>query len=279
LTAGSFCGVMVTMQVSGLSVPEINAALETSWLGRQVVYHSCVGSTNDEAKGLAEVGAPEGTLVIADYQTAGRGRLDRLWWSPPGSGLLLSLIFRPTFLMPQQAQRVAMVCSLAVCDAVAEVTGLAAAIKWPNDVLIEGRKVGGLLTELGIAASRLDHVVVGIGVNVNVEFEGSGAPALMAPATSLRAELGSKVSRLTLLAALLRCVEARYERLRAGVLPHDEWQSRLVTLGQAVRVAMPGRVLAGQAVGVDADGALLVRRPDGETERVLAGDVTLRIEG
>ena len=279
MTAASFCGVMVTMQVSGLSVPEINAALETSWLGQQGVYHSCVGSTNDEAKGLAEVGAPEGTLVIADYQTTGRGRLGRLWWSPPGSSLLLSLIFRPAFLMPHQAQRVAMICSLAVCDAVAEVTGLAPAIKWPNDVLIEGRKVGGLLTELGIAASRLDHVVVGIGVNVNVEFEGSGALALIALATSLKAELGSEVSRLMLLAALLRCVEARYERLRAGVLPHDEWQSLLVTLGQAVRVTMPGRVLAGRAVGVDADGALLVRRSDGETERVLAGDVTLRSEG
>jgi BirA family biotin operon repressor/biotin-[acetyl-CoA-carboxylase] ligase len=159
---------------------------------------------------------------------------------------------------------------------VTEVTGLAAAIKWPNDVLIGGRKVCGLLAELGVAASQLDYVVVGIGINVNVDFGDSDTPALMAPATSLRAQLGREVSRLTLLVVLLRYVEARYGRLRAGVLPHNEWQSRLVTLDQEVRVTMPDRMLVGRATGVDADGALLVRRPDGEVERVVAGDVTLR---
>jgi len=193
--------------------------------------------------------------------------------------LLLSLLLRPTFLAPHQAQRLAMVCSLAVCDAVAEVTDLAAVIKWPNDVLIGGRKVCGLLAELGVAASRLDYVVVGIGINVNAGFGDSDTPVLIASATSLRAELGEEVSRQRLLAVLLRCVEARYGRLQAGVLPHNEWQLRLVTLGQEVRVTMPDRMLVGRATGVDADGALLVQRPDGEVERVLAGDVTLRSHG
>jgi BirA family biotin operon repressor/biotin-[acetyl-CoA-carboxylase] ligase len=264
------------MPVSELSVESIKAALGTAWVGRQVVYYPSVGSTNDEAQRLAEAGAPEGTLVIADYQTAGRGRLDRQWWSLPGSSLLLSLIFRSAFLAPHQAQRLAMVCSLAVCDAVAQVTGLEAEVKWPNDVLVGGRKVCGLLAELGIVGARLTYIVVGIGLNVNVDFGGDGVPTLMAPATSLKAELGREVSRLAVLAALLRRVEARYERLRTGALPHDEWQSRLVTLGQVVQVTMPGRVLTGMATGVDADGALLVRRADGQVERVLAGDVTLR---
>jgi BirA family biotin operon repressor/biotin-[acetyl-CoA-carboxylase] ligase len=262
--------------VSELSAARITAALRTAWAGRRVVYYPAVGSTNDEAKRLAETGAPEGTLVVADYQTAGRGRLARRWWSPPESSLLLSLVFRPTFLAPHQAQRLTMICSLAVCDAVADVTGLTAAVKWPNDVLIGGQKVCGLLAELGSAGSRLDYVVVGLGVNVNVDFEDGDAPALTAPATSLKAVSGREVSRLDVLAALLRCVEARYERLQAGALPHEEWQSRLVTLGQAVQVTMPDRVLIGLATGVDADGALLVQRTDGDVERVWAGDVTLR---
>ena len=265
--------------MSRLSVEGIKAALGTAWVGQRVVYYPVVGSTNDEAKRLAEADTPEGTLVIADYQTSGRGRLDRRWWSPSGSSLLLSFVFRPAFLLAHQAQRLTMVCSLAVCDAIAEVTGLAAAVKWPNDVLIGGRKVCGLLAELGIVGSRLDYVVMGIGLNVNVDLGSDDAPTLMAPAASLRAELGREVSRLALLAALLRRVEARYERLRAGTLPHDEWQSRLVTLGQVVQVTMPGRVLTGLATSVDADGALLVWRADGEVERVLAGDVTLSGEG
>ncbi len=264
------------MSVSELSVERIRAALGMAWAGRHVVYCPAVDSTNDEAKRMAEAGAPEGTLVVADYQEAGRGRLGRRWWSPPGSSLLLSLVFRPTFLAPHQAQRLTMICSLAVCDAVTDVTGLAAAIKWPNDVLIGGRKVGGLLAELGIAGSQLDHVVVGMGINVNLNFEDGDVPVLAVPATSLKAALGQEVSRLGVLAALLRRVEARYERLRAGALPHDEWQSRLVTLGQPVQVTMPDRVLVGLVTGVDADGALLVQRADGEVERVLAGDVTLR---
>lgn len=265
--------------MSELSVESIKAALGTVWVGQCVVYYPAIGSTNDEAKRLAETGAPEGTLIIADHQTAGRGRLERQWWSPPGSSLLLSLVFRPAFLSPHQAHRLTMVCSLAVCDAVAEVTGLAAAVKWPNDVLVDGRKVCGLLAELGIAGSQLDYVVVGIGINVNVDFEDDDLPVLMAPATSLKAEAGREVSRLAVLAAFVRYVEARYERLRAGALPHEEWQARLVTVGQEVQVTMPGRVLTGLATAVDADGALLVQWPDGEVERVLAGDVTLRGDG
>jgi BirA family biotin operon repressor/biotin-[acetyl-CoA-carboxylase] ligase len=262
--------------VSELSAERIEAALETRWLGRGATFRSRVGSTNDEVKRLAENGAPEGTLVVADFQTAGRGRLDRRWWSPPGSNLLLSILFRPAFLAPHQAQRLTMLCSLAACDAIAAVTGLQADVKWPNDLLMGGKKVCGLLAELGVVGARLGYAVVGAGLNVNADFEGADAPALMAPATSLKIEAGREVSRLAVLAALLERVEARYERLRGGALPHDEWGSRLATLGQQVQVTMPDRSLRGVAVGVDADGALLVRRADGEIKRVLAGDVTLR---
>ncbi|MFZ5915793.1 MAG: biotin--[acetyl-CoA-carboxylase] ligase [Chloroflexota bacterium] len=262
--------------MSELSAESIRQAMDTVWLGQHVHFYASLGSTNDEARQLAEAGAPEGALVIADFQSAGRGRLARQWWSPPGSSLLMSLLFRPAFLAPHQAQRLTMITSLALCDAIAQVTGLSAAVKWPNDVLMQGKKVCGLLAELGVVGSRLDYVVLGMGINVNVDFAAADAPALMAAATSLKIETDREVSRLALLTALLRRIELRYRRLQAGVLPHAEWQARLITLGQEVRVTMTGHVLAGVAVGVDADGALLVRQVDGRTQRVLAGDVTLR---
>jgi BirA family biotin operon repressor/biotin-[acetyl-CoA-carboxylase] ligase len=243
-------------------------------IGRRVVAYPRVGSTNDEAKRLAEGGEPEGTLVITDEQTAGRGRLQRTWWAPPGTALLMSLIFRPD-LAPHQAQRLTMLCSLAVCDAITETTGLAPAVKWPNDVLLHERKVCGILTELGIEGQRLVYAVVGMGINVNVDFGGAGE--LARTATSLSQELGREVSRPELLRAILVGVEERYARLRAEESPHTEWTARLATLGQQVVVTTSTAQISGVAEGVDADGALLLRdEKSGTLRRVLAGDVTLR---
>ncbi|HIP97407.1 MAG TPA: biotin--[acetyl-CoA-carboxylase] ligase, partial [Anaerolineae bacterium] len=225
-------------------------------------------------KRLAEGGAPEGTLVIADEQTAGRGRLQRTWWAPAGTALLMSLILRPD-LAPRQAQRLTMLCSLAVCDAIAGTTGLVPAVKWPNDVLLRGRKVCGILTELGIEGPRLAYAVVGMGVNVNVDFGGAGELTLTA--TSLAQELRREGSRMELLRAILISIEERYARLRAGESPHAEWAARLATLGQRVIVTTPTEQWGGVAEGVDADGALLLRDENGVLRRILAGDVTLRI--
>jgi len=239
-------------------------------------------------------------LVIAEEQTSGRGRLGRRWWAPPASCLLLSLIFRPP-LIPPQAQRLTMIAGLACAEAVEAQTGLHPGLKWPNDLVLEGRKLAGILTELEIAGERLAFVVVGIGLNVNVDFRRQAADAeLQRSAIGLSQALGRPVDRLALLNELLVRLERRYELLRAGKSPHAEWAARLVTLGRVVRVVTPsptlplrgggsipspalplaggGRVLEGQAIGVDADGALLVRLPDGRLERVLAGDVTLREE-
>jgi len=245
-----------------LTMEAITRELPTRLIGRRVVVYPRVGSTNDEAKRLAEDGAPEGTLVVADEQTAGRGRLQRTWWAPAGTALLMSLILRPD-LAPHQAQRLTMLCSLAICDAIAGTTGLVPAVKWPNDVLLRGRKVCGILTELGIEGPRLAYAVVGMGVNVNVDF-------------GLAQELGREVSRLELLRAILINVEERYARLRAGESPHAEWAARLATLGQRVIVTTPTEQLSGIAEGVDADGALLLRDENGVLRHILAGDVTLR---
>jgi BirA family transcriptional regulator, biotin operon repressor / biotin---[acetyl-CoA-carboxylase] ligase len=261
-----------------LSRSTIIAGLTTHTIGRAIEYHRQIDSTNTRAVELARAGAPEGTLVLAEEQTAGRGRLGRQWHAPAGSSLLFSLILRPD-LAPSQAQRATMIVSLAAVEAIDAVTRLHAAVKWPNDVLVNGRKVGGVLTELGAgASSRLDYVVVGMGLNVNLAVE--DLPEVMTPATSLMREAGQRVSRLSLLLALLERVEYHLERMRRGRSPHEAWRRRLATLGQHVVVGTPEESIEGLAVDVDADGALLVRIVDGEADaqlvRILAGDVTLR---
>jgi len=263
--------------VEELSVESIEKGLTTAFMGCRVIYYRSIGSTNDVARELAAQGAPEGTLVIADEQTAGKGRLGRRWLAPPGTSLLMSLLFRPHFLASYQAQRLTMICSLAIVEAIEALTGLTAAIKWPNDIVVQGKKAGGILTELGSSGEHLDYAVVGLGLNVTLDFgvvEAMGE--LAATATSLSQELGREVSRLALLWRILENVEGRYQRLGAGGLPHDEWASRLATLHNRITVDTPQGTIEGWAEGVDADGALILRTDCGGRQLVLAGDVTLR---
>jgi BirA family biotin operon repressor/biotin-[acetyl-CoA-carboxylase] ligase len=273
------------------SAERIQFGLKTRFVGKNIHHWPAIGSTNEELKRLADEGAPEGTLAITDEQLAGRGRLDRTWIAPAGSSLLMSLLFRPEFLAPTRVQQLTMVCSLAVADAVAEVTALRPTLKWPNDVQIKGRKLAGVLTELGFApisavsgesepGPELAWVIVGVGLNVNVNFAEASLrrnwPDLADTATSLAMVLGQPVSRLKLLHSYLLAVETRYNALRSGVSPHREWAARLVTLGQHVKVTAPDGVYQGVAEAVDDAGALLLRQSDGQLQRVLAGDVTLR---
>ncbi|MFN2217213.1 MAG: biotin--[acetyl-CoA-carboxylase] ligase [Anaerolineae bacterium] len=262
------------MDLNALSAAAILDGLSTRFIGRKVVYRPEIGSTNDEAKRLAREGVPEGTLVITDYQTRGRGRLDRGWVAPRGSSLLMSIVFRPE-LAARQTQRLTMSCGLAVVDAIEQQSGLVAGLKWPNDVVIAGAKVGGILTEIEVAGTDMEFAVVGMGLNVNLDPDLLPADMPVA-ATSLRHELGADVARLPLLWAVLERIEERTLALRAGKSPHDEWAARLVTLGKAVTVSGMGSAVEGVAEGVDIDGALLVRLADGRLESVLAGDVTTR---
>ncbi len=264
----------MALNAHALSPATIRDGLGTSFVGQQVAYWPQTGSTNEEARRLAGEGAPEGLLVITEFQSAGRGRLDRDWVAPRGSSLLMSILFRPEFAA-HQAQRLTMICGLAVVDAIESQTGLHAGLKWPNDLVIEGAKVGGILTEIGLEGTRVDHAVVGIGLNVNLDP--ARLPAgLHMPATSLKHELGAQVARLPLLQVLLQRIEQRYLALQAGQSPHQDWAARLVTLGKPVTVTSTGAVLEGIAEWVDLDGALLVRLADGRLERVLAGDVSTR---
>jgi BirA family biotin operon repressor/biotin-[acetyl-CoA-carboxylase] ligase len=255
----------------GLSLEAVRSQLRTSSLGRRLVYRCTVASTMDVARAEAEGGTPHGTCVLADEQTAGRGRLGRPWVSPPGSNIYVSVVLRPA---AAHLRQLGIVCPLAVCEAVQEMTGLAARIKWPNDVLMAGGKVAGVLIEVEHRADQVDYAVAGIGVNVN--FDPRAHEEIRDVASSLMRELGREVSREAVLAALLNHLEALYEAAVRGEAPYLAWKERLDTLGRSVRVRFADRMEEGVAIDADANGALVLRRDDGSTVHIEAGDVTLR---
>ena len=271
--------------------PELNqaivgATLTTQWLGRAYRYVVEVDSTNEQMKRWAAEGAPgaflapHGAVLLADYQSAGRGRLDRRWDAPPATSLLLSILLRPAGWPVERGAWLTMLAGLAAAEAIERVAGLPARLKWPNDVLIEHdgqwRKVCGLLLDATLDGERLATAIVGIGLNVNVPAEALGGFAT--PATSLLAAAGRPVARRALLAALLAGLERAYDAADAGQSPAAAWSARLQTLGQAVTVTDAGSAapLVGVAEGVDEYGRLLVRDAAGQLHTVAAGDVTLR---
>jgi BirA family biotin operon repressor/biotin-[acetyl-CoA-carboxylase] ligase len=252
---------------------ELRPLLSTRDLGHALHCHDSLPSTNDLAKELAEQGAAHGEVVVAETQTAGRGRRGRSWASPPARNLYLSVVLRPE-LPPQRATEITLLASVALCEAVRE-AGVAAEIKWPNDVLAGGRKVGGILTEMAAEPDRVQWLVVGLGVNLNAAAD-DFPPELRGEATSLAAERGAAVPRALFAAALLARLEAWLDRHAAeGFAPvREAWRALSGTLGREVRVVTGDGELRGVAEDVDEAGALLVRGALG-LERVIAGDVHL----
>ena len=252
-----------------LSVASITADLKTRFVWQRVIYYSSVTSTNDLAKQEAQKGAAEGTVVIADEQVAGKGRLRRVWLSPKGS-IALSVILYPgvAYLSP-----LIMVASLAVAHGIEAVTGLKAQLKWPNDVMVNGRKVCGILIENSVRGNIVEYAVIGIGINVNLRL--ADFPGIQSTATSLSDELGKDVSRLDLTRGLLAEIEKLYLALSAGESVYREWRNRLVTLGRKVHVKSGSIDCEGIAESAASDGSLLLRQPDGSLTKIVAGDVTL----
>lgn len=246
-----------------------DAGARTRYVGRRTERHARVTSTNDVARDLAAAGAPEGTAVVADEQTGGRGRLGRPWASPPG-GLWLSLVLRPR-LPAHEAPRLGLAVGVAVARAIERATGVAVRLKWPNDLMVGDRKVGGVLVE---APAEAGWAVAGIGVNANVSLEAL-PPEVRERATTLEAAAGRPVDRDALLGEIFAEVEKAYEVLRgdgfATILRW--WRDRAASLGERVTVRVPGEVVAGVAEGIDEDGALLVRLDDGSVRRLLAGEI------
>lgn len=254
-----------------LTALELRPLLATHDLGQVIHAADELVSTNDRAKTLADQGAAHGEVVIAETQTGGRGRRGRTWVSPPGLNLYLSVILRPE-LAPGRAPELTLVAAVAVCDALRQ-AGVAAGIKWPNDVVASGRKLAGVLTELAADADRVSWVVVGMGVNLNARAE-DFPEALRETATSVRIERGGPAPRALFAAALLASLEGWLDRhAEEGFAQvREAWRDRSATLGQDVRVRVEGRELLGRAEDIDERGALLVRTASG-LERVLAGDV------
>ena len=258
------------MVEDGLSPVAITDNLTTRFIGQRVICYPRLTSTMDMARHQVQQGAREGTVIVAGEQTAGRGRIKRTWLSPKGS-IALSII-----LYPQLAylSSLIMVASLAVVHSIAKVTGLKSQIKWPNDVLVNDKKVCGILIESDVKGNVVDYAIIGMGVNANLRL--SEFPEVLSTATSLSHELGKDISRLDMIRCLLAETERLYLALPTGQSVYQEWRDNLVTLGKKVQVRSGATTYKGMAESVASDGSLLLRQSAGSLIKIVTGDVTLR---
>ena len=252
----------------------VKSKLRTGRIGQRLVCLKRTLSTNVDAFRLAEDGAAEGTVVIADAQSAGKGRRGRAWSSPCGVNLYCSVVLRPQ-IMPHEAPQLTFLSAVAVARAIEATTALKPEIKWPNDVLIVGKKVAGLLNEMSSETDRINFVILGIGVNLNMTTD-QFPDDLRHPATSLLMESGSRVVRSSFASVMLNELDKLYaDFLLSGFAPvRREWQQRCNANGRQVAVSDAGAdVVSGMFAGIDGDGALLVQNDEGRIERILSGDV------
>ena len=254
-----------------LDLDRLQSLLRTEYLGRTVCYHESTGSTMDVARAEADAGAAEGAIALTEEQTAGRGRHGRAWVSPRGVNVYVTLLLRPAL---DQMRHLAVIAPLAVCQAIEETTALLPRIKWSNDVLIEGKKVCGILAESELEGAHVRFALVGIGINVNLDM--ARYPEISEIATSLRSALRREVAREEVLAATLNHFEKLYHAAGRGEVVSTGWKQRLDTLGKTIRVEAAGHVEEGVVVDADSDGALILRRDDGSHIRIDAGEATLR---
>ncbi|MDO5344718.1 MAG: biotin--[acetyl-CoA-carboxylase] ligase [Lachnospiraceae bacterium] len=258
-----------------IAAEEVESRLTTVWAGRPVKYFEEITSTNQYAKRIGEEGAPEGTLVVADEQTQGKGRSGRSWTMPRGTAIAMTLLIRPK-LPPSRISMVTLVMGLAVARACRKLYGLPAGIKWPNDVVIHGKKLCGILTELSAEMTYVNYVVIGIGINVNVK---QFPEEIQEKATSLFLELGRETGRAELIASCMEYFEGYYEKfIQTGDLSllMDEYNELLLNRDQKVRVLEPGQEYTGTAQGINQVGELLVVKEDGTRTVVYAGEVSVR---
>ena len=248
----------------------LRSGLYTAVIGRNVRFYQSTGSTMDDVAEWARAGAGEGAVVVAETQTASRGRMGRRWISDEGN-LYFSVLFRPG---PDALPLLSPLAGVAVARAIRQVAGVYPTIKWPNDVMIDSRKVAGILAESALSGTVIRHAVVGIGVNVALDV--SADPEIAATATSLNHASDSDVDRAELLRRILQHMDALYLDLRRGRSPIAEWRRWLDTLGQRVTVTHHGATDTGLAEDIDEHGNLLLRADTGELLTLTAGDITLR---
>lgn len=266
-------GYRITLVPDLLRQGEIKQGLKTKIIGKEIHLFSEVSSTNTLAMEMAAQGAAEGTVVIAEMQTGGKGRLGRKWISPKGN-LYASVILRPN-IPTHKAPLITLAGAVAVASAISKYCEVQAAIKWPNDILISGKKVAGLLTEMSAEPDRIKHIALGIGVDVNMELS-ELPPDVRALSTTLAVEAGENIDRMSLLQQLLRDLEHWYQvflKSEADVL--KEWEALSMTAGNRVAVSGLGETLEGLAQGIDQEGRLIIALDDGSRRQVAAGDVTI----
>lgn len=258
-----------------LNEAEIHAALTSKWLGQHIKFLDEIDSTNNEVRRMAEQGAPEGSLVVAEIQTAGKGRRGRSWSSPKGSGIWHSFLLRPDFA-PEHASMLTLLAAMAVRKSVWEVTGLEALIKWPNDIVVNGKKICGILTEMSTEEDSIRYVVVGIGINANTpDFP----EEIQETATSLLLELGHPVHRAALINGVMCAFEEYYSIYRKTLdmsILKETYNQELVNVEREVKVLAPGGDYTGISHGINEVGELLVELPDGTIREVNSGEVSVR---
>ena len=258
-----------------ISEAEIKSLLGTEWAGRKVVYYDETDSTNNRAKDSGEKNGAHGTLFIADKQNAGTGRRGRAWESPSGKSIYMTILLRPQ-ITPDKAPMLTLIMGLSVAEGIRKVSGAETEIKWPNDIVMNKKKVCGILTEMATEMEYVNYVVIGVGINVNQEYFSEGIKEI---ATSLYEETGTVYQRSELIAAVLERFEKNYEMfLETGDLSavRKAYDSILVNRGQEVKVLEPGNEYRAVAEGINKNGELIVRLSDGRQKNIFAGEVSVR---
>jgi BirA family biotin operon repressor/biotin-[acetyl-CoA-carboxylase] ligase len=261
-----------------LSPEEIKRDLKTKILGQEIVYYKEVESTNYLAEKEARKGAREGTIIIAKEQAGGKGRLGRDYFCPQG-GIWFSIILRPD-IKPNFASQLNFVAAVALANTIDKVTELNPGIKWPNDILINGRKVSGILTEMNAEIDQVNYIIIGLGINLNIDLA-ELPDELLQKATSIKEELGRELSKKDFFISLLKELELGYMKFqKAGGFREvlKEWKQHNITLGKELRINNMKERFKGKAIDIDEQGALVVKLSDGTIKKVVSGDVTLEAE-
>jgi BirA family biotin operon repressor/biotin-[acetyl-CoA-carboxylase] ligase len=250
---------------------EVKKGLKTKFMGKDIHYFKEVDSTNDVAKYLAENGAEEGTVVVAEIQNRGKGRRGKTWISPPG-GVWMSIILRPD-IPPSKAPQLTLVTGVAVAETLKKELKLDVGIKWPNDILIGNKKVCGILTEVNASINKVNYVVVGIGIDMNVDVP-LFPPDLQKGATSLKNELDTEINGAILVQKFLLNLEKLYNQFTDGKFPDilNEWRFLSKTIGSKVEVRTRGKTIRGDAVGINKDGILILELDDGSLRKIISGE-------
>jgi BirA family biotin operon repressor/biotin-[acetyl-CoA-carboxylase] ligase len=269
-------GYLLSKSSDTITADEIRQGLSTKVFGKKnIIYLNETDSTNTRAKELAAQGAPEGTLVIAEKQTKGRGRRGRSWFSPPGAGIYFSLILRPV-ISPTETPRITLMTAVALAETLISLMKLKLRIKWPNDILVNGKKLAGILTEISTEMDAVNYIIVGLGLNVNTRFE-KFPQEIKEDATSILIENGKQFPRIRLIQNYLKLYEQYYDMFKKNEFEPimNRWRELADIIGKQIRVDVIGKTHTGKVVDVDNDGVLILKDDQGKLQRIFSGDVTL----